>query len=127
MRGDLELANGTSAAENGVQLSVIAPHAIKTMTWNGAKVSLNTTASSALTSHGGFVGHIQPKTSFAQIRKAIPDLNKTGWKYKDSLPEVNEEGFDDSGWVLANRTTTNIYGGAYFGDGRLLFGCDYGL
>ncbi|PPQ97472.1 LOW QUALITY PROTEIN: hypothetical protein CVT26_002820, partial [Gymnopilus dilepis] len=127
LRGDLELANGTSAAANGVQLSVIAPHAIKTITWNGAKVTLNATASSSLTSHGGFVGHIQPKTSFAQIQKAIPDLNKTGWKYKDSLPEVNEEGFDDSGWVLANRTTTNIYGGAYFGDGRLLFGCDYGF
>lgn len=49
----------------------------------------------------------------------VPQL--TGWKYADSLPEV-QAGFDDSKWTIANHTTTNIFLKPQFGDGRILYG-----
>ena len=54
----------------------------------------------------------------------VPEL--TGWRYADSLPEVGR-GYDDGAWVVADRTSTNIPTKPAFGDGRVLYGCDYGL
>ncbi|KAH9919188.1 glycoside hydrolase superfamily [Epithele typhae] len=48
------------------------------------------------------------------------------WRYADSLPEVGA-GFDDAEWVVANKKTTNIFLKPQFGDGTVLYGCDYGL
>ncbi|EEB95866.1 hypothetical protein MPER_05099, partial [Moniliophthora perniciosa FA553] len=47
------------------------------------------------------------------------------WKYADSLPEIRDY-FDDSDWVEANHTQTNIPHRMLYGDGRVLYGCDYG-
>ena len=51
---------------------------------------------------------------------AVPDLGSAEWKFADSLPEV-QDGFDDSGWILADHTTTNITR-PIGGDGRVLYG-----
>ena len=53
----------------------------------------------------------------------LPEL--TGWKYKDSLPEIKTD-FDDAEWIVAEKTSTNINVKPRFGDGRVLYGCDYG-
>ena len=41
----------------------------------------------------------------------------------DSLPETGAD-FDDSDWVVADHTSTNITQGMLFGDGRVLYGED---
>ena len=39
----------------------------------------------------------------------------------DSLTETGAD-FDDSDWVVADHTSTNITQGMLFGDGRVLYG-----
>ncbi|KAF8886209.1 glycoside hydrolase superfamily [Infundibulicybe gibba] len=80
LRGDLNTS---------VHLSVIAPRSIRTVTWNGKRVLEDPAASSALTGIGGFVGMLK-RTPQAII---VPKLG--GWRFKDSLPEINS-GFDDA-------------------------------
>lgn len=114
LRGDLN----TSAI-----LTVIGPKTVKTITWNGETISEDATATSALTSSGGFVGQL--KISSASTNGiTVPRLG--GWKFKDSLPEIAGN-FDDGNWTVADHTTTNIPLKPYYGDGRILYGCDYGL
>lgn len=104
-----------------VTLQVIGPPHMSTVTWNGKSVSKNTTATDALSRlPGTFVGHL----TFSSPGITVPTL--TGWKFSDSLPETQAT-FDDSNWVIANHTTTNIPFKPYYGDGRVLYGCDYGL
>ncbi|TFK34230.1 glycoside hydrolase family 35 protein [Crucibulum laeve] len=112
LRGDLK---------TGVRLTVIAPKSVRTITWNGERVSSDVAASSAVTATGGFVGQLAPKISLASI--PVPKL--TGWKFKDSLPEI-QSSFDDSSWTVADNTTTNIPWKPFYGDGRILYGCNYG-
>jgi len=114
LRGDLK---------TDVRLTVIAPRSVRSITWNGQQISIDTAASSVLTSSGGFVGRLSARTaSVAGI--SVPKLG--GWKFRDSLPEIRS-GFDDAAWITANKTTTNIPLKPYYGDGRVLYGCDYGL
>jgi hypothetical protein len=40
------------------------------------------------------------------------------------LPEIRS-GFSDANWTPANHTTTKIPFKPYYGDGRVLYGCDY--
>ncbi|KAG9315962.1 glycoside hydrolase family 35 protein [Chiua virens] len=49
----------------------------------------------------------------------------TNWKYANSLPEIGSD-FSDTNWTTANRTETNIPFKPHYGDGRVLYGCDYG-
>ncbi|KAJ8517999.1 hypothetical protein ONZ45_g4873 [Pleurotus djamor] len=111
LQGDL---NGTT------MLNVIAPHNVKAITWNGRPVSINAHLSSGLSFRGGFVASLEPRAP--QI--TIPKLSN--WKFADSLPEIRT-GFSDVQWVEANHTTTNIPYKPYYGDGRVLYGCDYGF
>ncbi|KDR66703.1 hypothetical protein GALMADRAFT_80472, partial [Galerina marginata CBS 339.88] len=113
LRGDLQ---------TGVELRVIAPRSMKTINWNGARVSIDLAASSVITSRGGFVGQLEHKSPLSHIQ--VPRL--TGWKYRDSLPEI-QHGFDDSSWTIANHTSTNIPYPPYYNNGRILYGCDYGF
>ncbi|KAF8968901.1 glycoside hydrolase family 35 protein [Flammula alnicola] len=113
LRGDLK---------TDVRLTVIAPQSIRSITWNGEKVSGDLTASASLTQSGGFVGPLLLSPSLTGIK--VPQL--TGWKFKDSLPEI-QESFNDNSWAIANHTTTNIPLKPYYGDGRILYGCDYGF
>ncbi|KAH9831459.1 glycoside hydrolase superfamily [Rhodofomes roseus] len=108
LRGDLN---------QSVMLTVVAPEDVSSVTWNGAEVQ-----TASLTSTGGILtGSLEMSTSLSSI--SVPAL--TGWKYADSLPEVST-GYSDAEWTLADHTTTNIPGYVY-GDGRILFGCDYGF
>ena len=104
-----------------VTLQVIGPPHMTTVTWNGKPVTKNTTAAYALSRHSGtFVGYLQ----FSNTNMTVPTL--TGWKFSDSLPEIKAT-FNDSNWMVANHTTTKIPFKPYYGDGRVLYGCDYGL
>ncbi|KAI0662113.1 glycoside hydrolase superfamily [Cubamyces menziesii] len=112
LRGDLNTS---------VQLTVIAPPTVTGVTWNGERVdSLRATTQA----HGrGFLtGQLAQRVSAKSVH--VPQL--TGWKFADSLPEI-QPGFDDSAWVVADHRTTNISEKPLFGDGRVLFGCDYGF
>ena len=118
LRGDLK---------TDVRLTVIAPRSVGSITWNGQRVSVDVAASSGLTPSGGFVGQLSARKASASSTGtgiSVPKLE--GWRFHDSLPEIRR-GFDDVGWVTANKTTTNIPSKPYYGDGRVLYGCDYGL
>jgi hypothetical protein len=113
LRGDLN----TSAP-----LVIIGSETIDSVTWNGAAVTLNASAAAAISAHGGvLVGEV---TMASTQGIAVPEL--TGWKFAGSLPEASAA-FDDSNFTLADHTTTNIEPAMLYGDGRVLFGCDYGL
>lgn len=113
LRGDLK---------EDVKLTVVAPRSVRSITWNGQHVSIDAAASSSVTQFGGFVGQLRANPALQSIR--IPKLSN--WKFKDSLPEI-QSSFDDSSWTIADHTTTNIPLKPYYGDGRILYGCDYGL
>ncbi|KAK0504453.1 glycoside hydrolase family 35 protein [Armillaria luteobubalina] len=113
LRGDLS---------EGARLTVIAPKSIRSISWNGELISSDVVAAAGLTSVGGFIGHLELGASFNGIK--VPELK--GWKYKDSLPEIGRH-FDDEAWVVADHTSTNIPLKPYYGDGRVLYGCDYGF
>ncbi|KAJ8691682.1 hypothetical protein PTI98_011229 [Pleurotus ostreatus] len=103
-----------------VRLSVIAPSNVRSITWNGQRVDADVQTSSQLTFRGGFVSSLKATTTGIKIRK----LEK--WKFSDSLPEIRA-GFSDQKWAVANHTSTNIPFKPYYGDGRILYGCDYGF
>jgi hypothetical protein len=111
LRGDLK---------DSVQLTVIAPDNVKAVTWNGIPISDDDVAVSNLTTQGGFVAQLKP--SSALLGFVPPALTK--WRYADSLPEISS-GFSDANWTLADHTNTNIPFKPYYGDGRVLYGCDY--
>lgn len=112
LRGDLK---------TDVRLTVIAPKGIKSITWNDENVSGDVAAAFSITQFGGFVGQLGLRKAVTGIE--IPNLS---WKFKDSLPEI-QNSFNDDSWTIANRTTTNVPSMPYYGDGRILYGCDYGL
>ncbi|EGN93829.1 glycoside hydrolase family 35 protein [Serpula lacrymans var. lacrymans S7.3] len=111
LRGDLN---------DSVRLTVIAPETVTSITWNGMDISADVAATSNLTTQGGFVAQIQPASGISSI--PVPTLSN--WKYANSLPEI-QSNFSDASWTLANHTTTNIPFKPYYGDGRVLYGCDY--
>ncbi|TFK27561.1 glycoside hydrolase family 35 protein [Coprinopsis marcescibilis] len=113
LRGDLK---------EGVRLTIIAPRNLRSITWNGESITPDVTASSSVTATGGFVGSLEMKVTVSDI--LIPAL--ADWKYRDSLPEIGGN-FDDRSWRIANRTSTNTPYKPYYGDGRVLYGCDYGF
>ena len=104
LRGDLNAS---------VPLTVVAPPAVKQVTWNGARVTVR--SSGAL-----LTGRLTESASVRNV--TLPKL--TGWKFNDSLPEI-QPGFDDSTWTVANKTTTNISLKPQFGDGRVLYGASF--
>ncbi|CAE6466068.1 unnamed protein product [Rhizoctonia solani] len=112
LRGDLEKES---------MLTVIAElGAVRRVFWNGIPVDTMLQDSSASTS-GVLRFLVSPRLRTADIK--VPKL--TGWRYQDSLPEV-QEGYDDSKWIVANKTSTNIPERPYLGD-KVLYGCDYGF
>ena len=116
LRGDLK---------TDVRLTVIAPRNVRSITgtWNEEPVAGDFSVAFSLSSIGGFVGQLQTRHSLTSSVK-VPKL--TGWRFQDSLPEI-QESFNDNIWAVANHTTTNIPLKPYYGDGRILYGCDYGL
>ena len=113
LRGDLE---------RDVRLIVIGPSTIRSMTWNDETVFLDWAAQSALTAQGGLIGDVYMRRVSTGI--SVPPLGN--WRYADSLPEITRD-FSDATWTVADYYTTNIPYPPHYGDGRILYGCDYGL
>lgn len=113
----------TGDLKTGVRLIVIVPDDISSITWNGDPVSADVSSTANSTSPGIFYGQLQTRTSKLS-GSAAPRLGK--WKYADSLPEI-QANFSDDAWTVADHTTTNIPRKPYYGDGKILYGCDYGL
>lgn len=112
LRGDLY---------EGVRLIVIAPDTVKAVTWNGIPVSADFAAATVITHQGGFSAQITP-SSGSVTGIVAPQL--TNWKYANSLPEI-ESDYSDTSWTIADHKETNIPFKPYYGDGRVLYGCDY--
>ncbi|KAI0775604.1 glycoside hydrolase superfamily [Trametes elegans] len=107
LRGDLNVS---------VPLTVIGPERVGAVKWNGKRVSVRKTG------RGVLEGRLEIGTAVEEVK--VPKLG--GWRFADSLPEIRE-GYDDSQWVVADHTSTNITIPPAFGDGRVLYGCDYGF
>ncbi|EIW52309.1 uncharacterized protein TRAVEDRAFT_75316 [Trametes versicolor FP-101664 SS1] len=99
-----------------VPLTVIAPEGVRAVSWNGKQVRVQGASSGVLE------GKLEVSSKIREVE--VPKLQ--GWKFADSLPEV-KDGFDDSSWIVADHTSTNITIPPAFGDGRVLYGCDYGF
>lgn len=119
IRGDLNL----TSERNGSDIIIVAPAHVTSATWNGQKIALQAAFTSANDSSLVLKGTIPPAAG-AQANVQVPVLSN--WKFSDSLPEISRS-FNDSDWTVANHTTTNIPFPVYYGDGRILYGCDYGL
>jgi hypothetical protein len=104
------------------RLTVVAPPTVRSITWNGQNVALQSTAGKDVTASGGFVGDLSLSSSAGSFE--APQL--ANWKFANSLPEI-EANFSDASWAVANHSSTNIPFPPYYGDGRILYGCDYGL
>ena len=102
-------------------LTVIAPSFVTAVNWNDQVVEPDTDAPPP-TKIGGFVGRLRMKRSIAGVR--LPELSE--WKFRDGIPEILRE-FSDDNWIVADHTSTNSPYKPYYGDGRVLYGCDYGL
>ena len=100
-----------------VPLTVFAPPDVVRVTWNGEPVG-----TMAQFGASGLRAELNLKNGVKGV--SVPAL--TGWRYADSLPEVGR-GYDDGAWVVADKKSTNIPVKPAFGDGRVLYGCDYGL
>ncbi|PIL34810.1 hypothetical protein GSI_02597 [Ganoderma sinense ZZ0214-1] len=106
-----------------VPLTVFAPPEVVAVTWNGEPVgTMAQLGASGLRAELTLKRELEGEAGVKAVR--VPEL--TGWRYADSLPEVGR-GYDDAGWVVADKTSTNIPTKPAFGDGRVLYGCDYGF
>jgi hypothetical protein len=95
------------------------PTSVRHITWNDMEIE-------GLTGFDDtpsiFTGILQAPQSFKEIK--VPKLGP--WKYRDSLPEINDS-LEESEWIIASNTTTNSPYKPYFGDGPVLYACDYGF
>ncbi|KZS93201.1 glycoside hydrolase family 35 protein [Sistotremastrum niveocremeum HHB9708] len=104
---------------NSVTLTVITEPTVTSISWNG--MFLGSPLNSSV-SKGFFTASLQKRSSIQSI--PVPQLQS--WKFSDSLPEIQAD-FSDADWKLANHTSTNSPFKPYYGDGRVLYGCDYGF
>lgn len=106
-----------------VPLTLVVPAAVSSVSWNGANVPVH-----ALPGVATFAGAklLAGELKYMLDKSSVKVPTLTDWKFKDSLPEI-QAGFDDSAWTTADHTTTNITAKPLFGDGRVLYGCDYGF
>jgi len=88
LTGDI---NGTTT------IDVFAPSQFTALAWNGVAVEVEQSEIGSLRGQLVFPDDLDDA--------AIPVLGELEWICADSLPELNP-GFDDSTWVLANKTET---------------------
>ena len=118
LRGDLE---------DSVRLILIGlPSAVRSLRWNGQPVEAD--LSMAISSPGVSsivrTELIVSRHNLSGVAPLDPPVLKE-WKYANGLPEI-DKGYSDSNWALANHTSTSIPYKPY-GNGTVLYGCDYGL
>ncbi|KIJ53629.1 glycoside hydrolase family 35 protein [Sphaerobolus stellatus SS14] len=87
----------TGDIQKVTDLTIIAPSAVKSISWNGKQVTSGKASSGV-----GLAARLNdiPKLP------ALPSLKSLVWKSADSLPEIAPS-FDDSKWVVANKTSTS--------------------
>ena len=99
-----------------VPVDIWGPSSIKKVTWNGSPVPLSPNES-----RGSRTGTLKYTLNSASIK--IQDLSKSTWKCIDNTPEATVD-FDDSKWIVANKTDTHRpqkpYAGKY-----VLYGDEY--
>lgn len=113
-KGTLSLEGDLNSTAN---IDIWGPSSIKKVTWNGNPVAL-----SRNTLRGSLSGTVKYTLKSNAIK--IPDISRSTWKCIDNTPEAYAD-FDDSKWVVANKTSTNRpqkpYAGKY-----VLYGDEYG-
>ncbi|EIN12800.1 glycoside hydrolase family 35 protein [Punctularia strigosozonata HHB-11173 SS5] len=115
LRGDLD---------KDARLIVIAQPEITTVSWNDILVPFSS-AAQEISATGMFVGDLVYSSGHESVSPVVlPPL--TGWSFAWSLPEIYRN-FSDSRWTAANHTQTNNPWGPEYGDGTVLYGCDYGF
>lgn len=77
-------------------LDIVAPPTVKTVTWNGQIVKTQKSS----------IGTLRGQLTFNLEDPELPSLRAADWACADSLPEI-QDGFDDSDWVNANKTSTD--------------------
>ncbi|THU81100.1 glycoside hydrolase family 35 protein [Dendrothele bispora CBS 962.96] len=88
LTGDI---NGTTT------IDVFGPSQFTTITWNGVPIEVEQT------DIGSLRGQLEFPDGLEDV--SIPVLQELEWICADSLPELNPD-FDDSAWVIANKTET---------------------
>ena len=106
--GELALRGDVNAS---TPLTVIAPHEVHAISWNGKRVHVASNEGAILRTE---------RLLFDDKETAIQVPKLTGWRYADSLPEI-QAGFSDEDWVVADHTTTNLSAPPIYGDGRVLY------
>jgi hypothetical protein len=105
--GDTLALTGDNADDNAIEVFAAAKH----ITWNGKRVQTQPTATGSL---AGVIPIAAPVT--------LPKLDD--WQHENESPE-SQPGFDDSSWVVADKTTTNSVSGA--STLPVLYADDYGF
>lgn len=90
-----------------------APTTVSSVTWNGAPVKISKSSVGLTGSISGPVSKIN-----------LPSLQSSSWKSADSLPEISPS-FDDSTWVVANKTSVQRIFKPYAGK-YVLYADEYG-
>ena len=85
----------TGDTKDAADLEVWGPSQIHRVTWNGAAVTVSPTPSSSVTADARLA---------AALPVSLPVLRD--WKAAPGSPE-SQAGFDDSGWAVADHTSTN--------------------
>lgn len=78
-------------------LDIWAPSQYSTVTWNGEPVNVEETELGTLRGRVGLPDELRDVV--------LPSMHDMDWACADSLPELNAA-FDDSDWVVANKTST---------------------
>lgn len=108
--------------DEGVRLIVIASPDVTSITWNDIPVPTVQAAAGGVSAVGAFAGELALRGGYAPV-EAQP-LEK--WRFAWSLPEIWGN-FSDADWTVADKKSTNIPYKPLYGDGTVLYGCDYGL
>ncbi|KAG8686476.1 hypothetical protein FRC11_008917 [Ceratobasidium sp. 423] len=95
MRGSTLAITGDLKSGSTTELEVLAPLAVKSVTFNGRPVKVSKTPT----------GTLKGLIVIKDLTPKIPSLKEVGWKCTDSLPEVAPD-FDDSKWVTATKNST---------------------
>ncbi|CAE6479336.1 unnamed protein product [Rhizoctonia solani] len=97
------------------ELELVVPLRVQFVTFNRRLVHM------ARSLTGTLKGNIDVQ----DLALPLPGLEQVEWKCTDSLPELGE--FDDSGWVLANKTTPSRPSRFQPLGGVVLFSAEYGF
>ncbi|KAK6065263.1 beta-galactosidase b [Seiridium cupressi] len=85
----------TGDVANATDITIFAPKSVCAVTWNGKKLEFNSGKSGALTARLGGAAEF-----------TLPDLG--GWKYIDSLPEIQSNySATSEAWIAATHTNTS--------------------